>query len=220
MKLKLILIAVLIIPRIVSAQMDFSAGMGLNMVNSASLRDYVNANYAPRNEQMPSFNSAIEFFVEADYSLSKNYQIGFEYAYSIFSYNSPFGSLGIYDITCDLHKPSAVLYYVIPGIGYKLKFGGGVGYRYISVDEKLFNASNSNNYSSGGLGILMKVQGLTSLGGNFYANIGFDIRFDFPGEPESGSLGKINKINNDPVNFNSISAGIKLGVSYVIGEGI
>lgn len=204
------LFVVMMLAATVSAQVDVSAGMGINFINSSSLKDYVNANFQG-TEKMNSFNTGVEFFAEADYTLSPSFQMGVEYAMEIFSYNSDFsGGLANYDISYTHHKPSVLAYYVLPGEGYKFKFGGGVGLRYVSVDEEIFQ---TRNYSSTGFGLLLRAQGHTALGGNFYANIGADMRLDMPGEPENDGT-PLGQNTGGDVNLNSFSVGVKLGVSY------
>lgn len=207
MKSKLLLLSLFIYSSSLFAQIDISAGMGIDFVNSSSLKDYANFNF-PSSEKISTFNSAVEFFVEGDYTLSENYQIGLEYSYLLFSY-----SANTYEISYGHHRPTLVGYYVIPGPGYKFKFGGGIGYRIVDLEEKIFS---SKNYSSSGVGFLLRAQGHTSLGGNLYANVGIDFRYDMPGEPKDGDTYIIDPGINENVNINSLSIGIRLGVSYFI----
>ena len=104
-------------------------------------------------------------------------------------------------------------YYVIPGQGYKIKIGGGLGPRFSSLEEKY--PSYSETYTSTGFGILAKADGSTTLGGNLYAYIGGDLRLDINGSLKRNGENFKNKINNENVNLNSISAGLKLGVVYL-----
>ncbi|GBD90477.1 hypothetical protein BMS3Abin04_01194 [bacterium BMS3Abin04] len=184
------------------AQIDITGGMGINMVYSSSFTDYVNNNFA-QADPLPSFKSTGEFFIEADYTLKQNFQIGMEYSFSLFSYNTPLLG-GSYEISYTHYKPSLLAYYVISGEGYKIKFGGGIGYRYVSLDERILGATN---YSTSGFGLLLRMQGHTLLSGNLYANIGGDLRNDFLGEIQNSN-------NGQNYNLNSLSAGIRLGISY------
>ncbi len=110
--------------------------------------------------------------------------------------------------------PSLLAFYVISGQGYNFKFGGGGGARFISVDETLPASARSDNYTSTGFGAIIRAEGNTLLSGNVYANVIADLRYDINGEP-SGNLGNLrNNVLNENVNFNSLSVGIKLGVSY------
>ncbi|MFA3782500.1 hypothetical protein ABRY23_05480 [Melioribacteraceae bacterium 4301-Me] len=193
-----------------TAQIDLSFGMGLDFNNVSSYRDYVNENFAPADNQISTFKSSVMFLSEVDYYLPDKFQIGLEYNLLIDSYNTPVGVAGIYEISYNVHRPSLLGYYVIYGKGYKFKFGVGAGPRFASLTEKIVTQTN---YNSTGLGFLLKAEGHTALSTNFYAVIGVDARYDLVGEP-SYSNGKIhNNVNGENLNLNSISVGLKLGIS-------
>ena len=187
---------------IISAQYDLSAGMGLNFFSSPDLRDYINSNFSS-NEEVASFNTSADFFGEIDYNFNESFQVGIEYTYNIYSYNSNFTS-GRYEFKLNQHKPSAVAYYVNKGEGYKFKLGGGIGLRIAQVEEELYGLTE--DYSTTGFGFLLKAQGDTRLGGNFYALIAGEVRYDLPGEIET--------LSNASFNVNSFSIALKLGTVY------
>ncbi len=189
------------------AQIDITAGMGLNFFSAPDLRDYINSNFVSTDE-MGSFNTSADFFGEIGYNFDGNnpkkyYQIALEYTYNIYSFNSNFIS-GIYDLQVNHHKPSIIGYYVLAGEGYKIKMGAGFGLRIAQVDEKLYGSTE--NYSTNGFGLLAKTQGDTKLGGDFYAVIAGEIRYDVPGE--------IKTLNEGKFNINTFGVILKLGISY------
>lgn len=139
------------------AQFDVGAGMGLNFFSSPELRDYINSNFSA-GDDISSFNTSADFFLEFDYNLYTRYQIGIEYTYNIYSYNTNFLN-GRYDLALIQHKPSLVAYYVYEGTGYKFKIGGGLGLRIAEVDEELYGTISE--YSATGFGVLLKTQGDT-----------------------------------------------------------
>jgi len=193
------------------AQVDLVAGMGISFVATPSLNDYLNYNF-PRSEELRTFNSMVEFYGEADYTISPKFQIGFEYVYSLYGYSSTLATLN-YQLDYNHQKPSLLAYYVIAGEGYKFKFGGGLGIRMISLTEKKII---TEEYSSTGFGVLARIQGHTKLGGSFYANIGGTARFDAPGEPENGTNKIHDPITNSYVNINSFSVSVDIGISYFL----
>ncbi|MCH7771688.1 MAG: hypothetical protein IIA49_11850 [Bacteroidetes bacterium] len=91
----------------------------------------------------------------------------------------------------------------------------------MSVDETRNTSVAKTNYSSVGFGTILRIEGNTLLGGNVYANIGADIRYDVNGEPEN-ALGKKlvyrSQNENEIVNFNTLSIGVRLGITYIIGR--
>ncbi|GAB4127926.1 MAG: hypothetical protein Fur0015_01600 [Ignavibacteriales bacterium] len=195
---------------IIFAQIDLTAGMGISFVNNSSLQDYLNSSFSS-TDNLGSFNSMLDLFAEADYSLSEKYQVGLEYNYSLFSYNSSYGVLGQYELNLIHHKPSLLAYYVISGYGYKFKFGGGFGIRIIDLDEKI---GLIKNYSTTGIGFVLKTQGFTALSQSVFANIGVTARYDVPGEPENNGRKIFDNSIGKPVNINSLSVGVNLGISY------
>ena len=192
------------------SQYDFRAGMGISFGTTPSLTDYLNQNYT---QQLGVFGSAVVFSGEGGYLLNDHYEIGVELAYLINSYTFP-QDFGNYRLSYDILMPSLLNYYVIMGKGYDFKFGGGVGPRFVSANQQL-GTSHGVNYSSTGFGLLLRADGNTTLGGNLYANIGVDLRYDFNGKPKYGNIYIHNNANNQDVNFNSLSVAIRLGVSYI-----
>jgi hypothetical protein len=61
----------------------------------------------------------------------------------------------------------------------------------------------------------VRAEGNTLLGGNIYAKIGAQAGYDFNGEPENDGVPIFNNASDENVNFNSLSVGVSLGVSYI-----
>lgn len=193
------------------AQWNFNASMGLDFKSTSSLRDYVNSGFSNPGDQFPSFKSAVNFSGEANYALKSNFQIGLEYCYQTDSYNAPLGTGGVYEVSYNNHRPTVLAYYVIPGEGYQFKFGGGIGYRYASLNERIIS---NVNHTFSGFGFLLRALGNTMLGKNFYALVGADLRYDVLAQSTGSSNMMVNKTNGENVNLNSISVGILLGVTF------
>lgn len=196
------------------SQYYIRGGMGVGFAATPSLTDYLNENFAASDQQQGTFNTSIVFSGEGGYLLTGSYEIGLEVAYMINSYNYSY-SLGVYRLNYGIIMPTLVNYYVIRGNGYDFKFGGGIGPRFVSADQQLPGSPSAVTYSSTGFGLLLKADGNTILSGNLYANIGLDLRYDFNGKPKNGSRYLYNNVINENVNFNALSAGIRLGVSYI-----
>jgi len=208
MKNKILFILLVVMSTSIYSQFDLSASMGLDFKTMPSFREYVNINFASANNQISSFKSSVSFSTEVDYKFSKNFVIGLEYNLQLDSYN---GTVGNYELSYGMHRPSLVAYYLIPGNGFQFKLGGGIGYRYTQLDERIFTKTS---YSSSGFGIVLKSEGNTKLANNFYALIGGNIRYDNSGEPSNGNQFIINKSKGEKLNLNSVSFGIYLGVTF------
>ncbi|VAX24759.1 hypothetical protein MNBD_IGNAVI01-2332 [hydrothermal vent metagenome] len=209
MKKIVFILLVFFVTKNISAQVDIAAGMGISFLTNSSLNDYFDA-FFPSENKMPAFSSTAEFYLEADFSVTPTFQLGVEDVYTLYSYNTSIGFTN-YELEYGHHKPSLLGYYVINGEGYKFKFGGGAGIRIVDLSEKI---TITENYSTIGYGFLLRAQGHTKLGGNFYANVGGTMRFDFPGEPANGERTLHNSIINENVNINSFSVSVDIGVSY------
>ncbi len=193
----------LFIPLSVStAQYEIGGGMGLSFFNAPDLNDYLNTNFS-NGEDLPSFSTSADFFGVFNYNLNESYQIGLEYNFNINSFNSAIET-GFYDLQLSHHKTSLLGFYYLAGEGFKIKFGGGFGLRFLNATEELYGTRVE--YSSSGFGFIAKMQGDTKLGGNFYALISGEIIYDLPGE--------INTLTEGHFNASLFGFGLKLGTIY------
>jgi hypothetical protein len=211
------LILVLFIHYNASAQIEVKAVMGINFLSTPSMQDYIN--FSNPGNQLGSFNSAVIFAAEAGYYFSPSFVLSVEGGYQLFSYTNLSLTEGKYELVYNSLPLSVIGYYVLGGNGYNIKFGGGAGPRFINAKETLRSSTASVNYRSTGIGMLLRAEGNTLLGGNFYANIGVDLRYDLNGEPENNGEKLFNSVSDENVNFNSLALGIRLGFSYYFGAG-
>jgi len=184
---------------------EVRASMGIDFVSLPDLKNYLEANYT---DILSDFSSAINFSGAYGRMIGENNQLEIELGYLLSSYNAS-SSLGNYDLTYSLVMPSVLYNYVLIGNGYNFKFGGGAGIRLLSITEKRPGFLD-DNYSSLGYGFILRAAGNTAIAENVYAHIGADIRYDIISEVEPSGEG--NKIED--INFNSLSFGIRLGISY------
>lgn len=210
MKKQLILLLLLTVP--VFAQWELRGSMGLNMVNMPDLRDYLNGNFSAGGSLQNDFNSKIEFGIEAGNMVSATYQTGAEATVQISSYTSSLGG-SQYEFNYQSYSLSSMHYYVIQGKGYRFKFGGGAGPRFFTSSEKIYT-NQPVNRTSFGAGVVAKLDASTAISNDVYAYIAFDLRYDYNGEPEGD--GKKIMYSGSPVTVNALSAGIKLGVSFLL----
>ena len=196
-----------------SAQWGFNLSMGLDFKSSPSFRDYINTSFALGDNLIPSFKSAVSFSGEVDYKLSQTFAIGLEYDLLIDSYNASYGTGGVYEMSYNVHRPSLLAYYIVPGIGYQFKFGGGVGPRFVSLSEKIISSAD---YSVSGYGFVVKAEGNTLLSKNFYALIGTNLRYDVTGDVSNSQNTIVNRSTGEKLNLNALSFGIYLGVTFIL----
>lgn len=189
---------------------EVRASMGIDFVSIPSLKEYIDQ--LPY-EELTDFNAAVNFSGSYGRMLSESYQLQAEFGYLLYSFTSS-GTDGQYDLTYSLIMPSILNYYVLTGKGYNFKFGGGIGVRLLSVDESLPGTGSSENYSSIGYGFILRTEGNTAIAENVFAHIAADVRYDVNGEPDNNGKNLYNVVYKENVNFNSLSFGIRLGISY------
>jgi hypothetical protein len=196
-------------------QVSLRAGMGVDYISAPSLYNYFNQNFSDPGSQVGSFRASVNFSGEADYKLSNKYELGLDLTYRIYSYNFN-GSLGSYNLSSHNIMPTIVNYYVIKGDGYEFKFGGGPGIRFLNADEHLPGTTTTQTYTSVGIGFLLRAAGNTKISSELFASILFDIRYDLNGEPKYNGNNLYNAVDNSNVNFNSLSIGVGLGLTYYL----
>jgi hypothetical protein len=179
-------------------------------VSVPSLKDYIDQ--LPY-EELADFNAAINFSGSYGRMLSETFQLQGELGYLLYSFNST-GIDGQYNLAYSVLMPSILGYYVLTGTGYNFKFGAGTGIRFLYVDESLPGTGFTDSYKSTGYGMILRVEGNTAIAENVYAHIAVDTRYDVNGEPEKDGEKLYNIVLKENVNFNSLSFGLRLGISY------
>ncbi len=210
---KVILILLIVFTSRMYGQIEVSAGMGFNVINSPIFTEYVNTNFAPPGNRIADFNGAVEFYGELGYNLNDKLGFAIDYSNVIYSFNTA-SYVGNYDISYLHIKPSLLAYYLVGGEGYQFKFGGGIGPRFVSLDEKMPNLQHSSNYKSTGFGFVLRASGNTLLSEDMYANIAVDFRYDISGNPE-GEKKLYDSINKTEVTLNGVTFAVKLGITYL-----
>lgn len=193
------------------AQISFTGSMGINYFAAPSMRDYLNMMYPSSSDLIPTFTSSVGFYGELSMPVAPRYDLGLEYMYQIYSYNSPSISGGNYNFSLDQHRIACIGYYVIHGEAYAFKFGLGGALKLASVDEEIYK---STNYKSTGFSMFVRANGLTPLGSNIYANLGVEAGYDITGEPSNGGQKIINGALNKTLSLNALYFGLKIGITY------
>lgn len=192
------------------AQWEGRASMGINIASTADLRDYINEGWGAGNP-MDDISTMIEFGGEIGYKAGKNLQIAVEGAYAFNSYTNITAN-GKYELNYKFISPSLMGYYMIEGAGYSFKFGGGVGPRFLVVEEIKPFVVTGITYTSTGFGIVARASGSTALSNNVFAYIGADARYDAGGTPKKDGIAIPQR--GRELSVNSLSLGLKIGVSF------
>jgi len=210
--MKKIIILVFLTVVSLQAQWEVRGSMGLNVVSMPDLKDYLNTNYFLGNDRLSEFTPSVETGIEVGYQLENNFQIAGEFSYEYGSYS--YTVLSTSTFSYNLLQPSLFGYYTINGKGFQFKFGGGIGPRFVFASELSPYTKDILKYKSTGYGIVGKVDGITSLGGNYFAYVGVDLRYNNNGKlSDAGGKEKINNVTNAALSLNSVSVGLKIGVA-------
>jgi hypothetical protein len=196
------------------AQTEVRGSMGISFFSSPSLTNYINQNFASYDNRLKPINSAVVFELEGDRGINKNFMMGIELSYLINSYTYSV-DIGQYNLSYNIFEPALLGYYVIPGIGYEFKFGGGFGFPLVFADEYLPGTGITTTYKSNGFSIILKSEGNTIISGNLYADINAGVKYGFNGKPSYNNNYIQNPgSNNEQVNFNALSFFMGLGVIF------
>ncbi|MCC6549127.1 MAG: hypothetical protein IT279_03550 [Ignavibacteriaceae bacterium] len=194
-------------------QIYVRGSMGISFFTAPAMKDYLNFNYAPADQQVNTFSTSVEFAGEAGY-IYGGYSYAAEFAYVLNSYTYPFIA-SQYEFGYSIMAPSVIVSSVTSGKGYNLRLGAGAGPRFTTVEETIPGSNVKRTFTSAGVGFLVKAEGNTALSENLYAYIAGDIRYDLNGEPEKEGAGMNSLLTPENLSMNMFSFGIKLGVSYI-----
>jgi len=196
---------------------SFSAGMGINGHSATSTADYISTILQLREpDRIGDFTSAIEFFAAPEFQISDDWSLGLEYSYMVKSYRlSSTAGPGISEFSTSVHMPTVVLHYLVPGEGYWLKLGGGVGYYLGSFSQALFGSGQEETYRASAPGLKLEVVGNTMFDDSFYGYIGVDLRWAFD-ETFSDADGHTPSCQGLSPGLGFFNVGLKLGVTLFL----
>jgi hypothetical protein len=196
-------------------QVYFSFGMGISMSTTPSLNDYL-IHYIPFNtkDSVKTFSVGLEFFGGVEMQFSRRFSLKLDYSYFFKgnTYNYP---PFIYDISFQIHQPVLMAFYIIPGKGFQLKLGGGIGYSFARLSNTV--SGSEIIYHSRGPGFKTEFV--------FDAQLSKRLGSYLSGFVMGNSLGNLKDSNDnilqDPltkanVNLNDFGLGLRLGMSIKI----
>ncbi|MCX8009694.1 MAG: hypothetical protein N3A61_00945 [Ignavibacteria bacterium] len=215
-KANLIFLILILITSISKSQnrLSISAGMGLDYNSSSSLNNYLSSNWNFINNES-DFTTAVEFSGTVSYDISNQYLIELDLGYSINSFMKDFPS-GRYELKYNVIMPNLVFCYFIQAKGYRFAFGGGGGYHFVNLTEKIPGSTIEEDYSSKGLGLKLKAEGNTAISDNFYVLISADFKIDFLSNVSNENKTLVIKSNSEKFKMSFFGFGLKLGIKYFI----
>lgn len=196
--------------------LGIGTGMGVMTHSAPSLVDYINAASMPMaGQQLDEFSSAVELFIAPEFQISDDWILTLEYTALLKTYSIT-GRGGFQsEFSYVVHMPTVLLQRLVPGEGYRLKFGGGVGYHVAELEQRFPGFGSEDQFSARGFGILLDATGHTQFDEHFFGLIGLNLRWDFPGtlKREDGSP-VIDRTDQSSPTMNFFAIGFRLGVMF------
>lgn len=194
--------------------LNISAGMGLNYYLMENLNDYLSYNWGFNNRK-DDFNGAVDFFGSIGFDLSQNYSIDLDLSYSINSFNKAIGA-GTYEFAYSLLMPALVIIHHLMQNGYRISIGAGGGYYFANVSERIPSSFSLGDFSSGGFGLIAKVDGISAISTSLFILINLNARYTSLSDVSNDAQSLvINKTNKENLNLSFTSFGLRLGMRYV-----
>ena len=195
---------------------DFTVGMGIDLHTATSLDKYINLVAQPRlDEKLFDFSSAVEFFAVPEIQLTEHWSAGVEYAMLIKSYSiDDRTGFSRSEFSYQIHMPTLLVHRLLFGEGYRLKFGGGIGYHFASFTQNFPTVGSGETLSASGIAVKLDAVGNTKFDETFYGSIGVDLRWDFPGTLQRTADARSTQSSIALPTMNFFSAGLKFGITF------
>ncbi|HTY36433.1 MAG TPA: hypothetical protein VMH23_04940 [Bacteroidota bacterium] len=196
---------------------DISVVLGISVHSTPSLSNYINALTQPTIDQkVDQFNSAPEFSIVPELQVANEWSVGLEYSLLVKSYSiDSRTSYPHTDISYQVQMPSVLVHYLVFGQGFRLKFGGGIGYHFMKFEQSFPALGVDETFRTNGPGFKLDAVGNTKFDESFYGSIGLDLRWDFLGTLSRGSAAsQAARSGPDLPSMTFFNAGVKLGVTF------
>lgn len=200
------------VPKERANSLSLYGGMGVSMAAAPDLIDYLNA-VGGSMQRLDDFATHVEFFGGVEMPLGEGLGGAVEYGYLFKSYTLPTVSAGTYTVFYNLHLPTAMVQYVVPGRGYFLKLGGGVGYHVGSVEQRNSIYGTDSSYTSRGVGLKVQAVGQTAFDEHLYAYLSADMRWEFMNRLKNSNGNTLHSLGKE-ASLSMFAVGLGFGLIY------
>jgi hypothetical protein len=196
-------------------KLGFYAGMGVNLQNNSSFKNYlVREMPGDASDSVKSFNTGVEFFGGFEYFINRNFSMKLDYSYYQTSYSFAFPPYSFqYDLR--VHQPYLIASYLIRRITYDIKIGAGAGLLFAHVDRQFDQSITS--YSATGFGV--RAEGVfapyITNGLQAYLNAFVFGSLYKPFKDSNGNL-LVNTNSTQQVDFSGFGVGARIGIMVLI----
>jgi len=188
------------------------AGMGVALADAPALVSFLNT-LADPSQQVQDFGTVVEFFGGIDGPIAHEWSGGAEYNYLFKSYTLPTGGTGTYTTFYDVKMPTLTVHYVKSGVGYFLKFGGGIGYHTGTVEQKSDFYNTDTSYTTHGVGIKVDGIGQTAFDEHLYGYVAAEMRWEVFGDLKD-SRGDLLQNHGQTATLSMFVVGLAFGLTY------
>ena len=200
------------LPKVRANTFSLYGGMGISLAAAPATVDYLNT-LVDASQRVDEFATAVEFFGGAEFPVTDEWGGALEYSYLFKSYTLPTSFAGTYTLFYNIHMPTAMVHYIIPGQGYFLKFGGGAGYHAGSITQTSSFYGTDSSYTAHGLGVKLQAAGQTAFDEHLFAYIGGDMRWELLGAVKNAD-GKELRNRGEAASLSMFTVGLKFGLIY------
>ena len=191
-------------------------GLGIQAHAAADLVDYINRiAIPPYNNRLSEFTTVPELYIAPEVQVSDDWSVGIDYGYLVRSYTVVGSGVGTSQFDYVVHVPVAVVHYLIPGDGYWVKLGGGIGYQFAELSQRLYGAIASTDFRARGVGVKLEAVADTKFDDHLYGSIQLDLRWVGGGSFESGS-GTVATVAGTTAKLNFFAATLRFGVLILV----
>ena len=187
-------------------------GMRIDLAAAPALVDYINT-FADPSQRAADFATDVEFFGGAEFPLSDEWGGAVEYAYLFKSYTLQTAYAGTYTLFYNVHMPLFMAHYIVPGKGYFVKLGGGIGYHLGSVTQTNSIYGADSTYHTRGVGMKAQIVGQTAFDDHLYGYISGDLRWEFFGELKNANGNELRNLGQT-ASLSMFAAGVAFGLTY------
>jgi hypothetical protein len=186
--------------------------MGVKLAADPTLVDYLNT-LADPSQRVNDFATDIEFFGGVEFPVTNEWGGALEYSYLFKSYTLPTSNAGTTTLFYNVHMPTAMVQYVIPGAGYFVKFGGGMGYHVGSISQTNSLYGTDSTYTARGVGIKAEAVGQTAFDEHLFGYISGDMRWEFMGRAKNAAGNEL-RYSDRAASLSMFIVGVDFGLIY------
>jgi hypothetical protein len=193
---------------------SISAGMGLSLINTQSFNEYLRNEIPYKSkDSVKAFSLGVEFFSGLEMGMSRNLSLRADYLYS-FRSDTYYYTYLVYDYFYSIHQPSINAFYLINGMHYQLKLGGGVGLQYLQIEVN--DPSANGTFKSLGAGLRGEIIYSAQLSKRLSSYISGFAQGNLTGKVKDSNGNTLKSAIGKDVDLSGFGVGARLGITVFL----